>query len=298
MISRLTRVVTSSRNLRGIVDTTRFFSLSSSSTPTPPPSSWRAATAAKIAKTIAAQVNENGTTVAVGVGGLVIVYGMSTLAFHATSTFLSLTLTDAMYFGFGTGFVSAAMLAGGAARAYVLATLSPDAAYAVALARIRADERVALAMGASLSPGELKAYTHVQGHLSTTKLGWVDPRVSMLFQVVGNDTGRQAMASVEAIKHKGVLSLTLLALDILPAPGSRTPQMLLIEGKEERLHVRGQLRGFLQSERAQFIAQDETETDEALLAEQAEAERAIDKAKADAEAIKMAQQQEQAKTMQ
>jgi sRNA-binding protein len=62
--------------------------------------------------------------------------------------------------------------------------------------------------------------------------------------------------------------------------------MILIAGKEERLHVRGQLRGFLQSERAQFIAQDVAESDEKLMAEQAEAERAIEAEKAEARRLK------------
>ena len=64
--------------------------------------------------------------------------------------------------------------------------------------------------------------------------------------------------------------------------------MLLIVGKEERLHVRGQLRGFLQSERAQYIAQDEVESDAALLVEQEEAERVNIQAKADKEAKEQA----------
>jgi hypothetical protein len=80
-------------------------------------------------------------------------------------------------------------------------------------------------------------------------------------------------ATVEAIKHRGVLKLTLLALDILPTPGTRAPDTILVSGSEDRLHVRGQLRGFLQTERAQYISQDAENSDEAILAVQEEVER-------------------------
>lgn len=96
----------------------------------------------------------------------------------------------------------------------------------------------------------------------------------MLFQVVGRHTGREGMASVEAIKHRGALKLTLLALDVLPAAGARAPPaMLLVAGDEARLHVRGALRGFLQTERAQYISQDVADDDAERIKLQQSADR-------------------------
>lgn len=77
---------------------------------------------------------------------------------------------------------------------------------------------------------------------------------------------------MEAIKHKGSIKLTLLSLDILPRAGTPAGEPILIAGKEDRLHVRGQLRGFLQTERATFVPQDLPLRDEALFELQKEAE--------------------------
>jgi hypothetical protein len=38
--------------------------------------------------------------------------------------------------------------------------------------------------------------------------------------------------------------------------------VLLLKGSEDKLHVRGTLRGFLQTERAQYIPQDREEADD------------------------------------
>ncbi len=78
---------------------------------------------------------------------------------------------------------------------------------------------------------------------------------------------------MEAVKHKGVLKITLLALDIAPArAGQGVLDPIIVEGTEERLHVRGQLRGFLQAERSKYIEQDVVVSDEARLEEQRLAE--------------------------
>lgn len=78
---------------------------------------------------------------------------------------------------------------------------------------------------------------------------------------------------MEAVKHKGVLKITLLALDIASVRGAQAAlDPLILEGTEERLHVRGQLRGFLQAERSKYIAQDIVVSDEARLEEQRLAE--------------------------
>lgn len=81
----------------------------------------------------------------------------------------------------------------------------------------------------------------------------------------------RAQVSVEAVKTRGVLKWNLVALDILPSatasgPAGK-PELILVAGKPEKLGVRGTLRGFLQSERATYIAQEKTVSDEELMAE-------------------------------
>ena len=43
--------------------------------------------------------------IAAGAGGLVVIYGMSTVMFWVTGTFLTLDFKDVFYIGFGTGLV-------------------------------------------------------------------------------------------------------------------------------------------------------------------------------------------------
>ncbi len=142
---------------------------------------------------LAAGLNQYGPAVGLGVSGLVVVYGVSSLAWTVGGSFMSLTLKDALYWGFASGFLSAGLLGAGALRGYRASTLRTQPVFNLALAKLRKDERVAAALGATIQPGTLKAYDRVPGHVSTTKLAWVDPRVQMIFQVVGTDTGREAM---------------------------------------------------------------------------------------------------------
>ena len=46
-------------------------------------------------------------------------------------------------------------------------------------------------LNSAFTPAPLTLRSPAQN--STQKLGWVDPRVQMIFQVVGEDTGREAM---------------------------------------------------------------------------------------------------------
>jgi len=80
----------------------------------------------------------------------------------------------------------------------------------------------------------------------------------MMFQVKGDfDDG---MVTVEAKKlFPNTLQYSLVTVD----PLKRSSPMVLVEGEEERLHVRGQLRGFLQSERVPYIKQNQADEDEA-----------------------------------
>ena len=80
---------------------------------------------------------------------------------------------------------------------------------------------------------------------------------------------------MEAIKHAGALKFNVVAVDVLPKPGSAPsaqPELVIVQGKEDKLHVRGQLRGFLQGPRVQFLSQERSEDEEDRLREQAQAD--------------------------
>jgi hypothetical protein len=204
-----------------------------------------------------------------GSGALVVLYGISSASVHIATTLLELDMKQVFYGGFLTGVVTCGALGIAAVRAYRGMSISPDAVYRAALTKLSRNAVVREHIGGQVRSGHLKAYTVHPGHLSSggtgTRFGWVEPRVQMLFQVVG-DRG-EGMATCEAVKHRGTVSFSVLALDTLARPGAKST-LILVAGREDKLHVRGTLRGFLQTERAQYVEQDKTEADEDRLAEQ------------------------------
>lgn len=107
-------------------------------------------------------------------------------------------------------------------------------------------------MSASGASGKLRAYKIDGGYFGVKDgvFGWQPPRVQMLFQLVG--AHNEGVVTVEAVKRGASLRLELLALDVL-SQSSRG--LFLLQGGEHRLHVVGQLRGLLQTERAKYLAQ-------------------------------------------
>lgn len=206
-----------------------------------------------------------------GAGGLVVIYGLSNVVFWVAGTFLKLDFEDVFWFGFGTGIFSAAILAGGGAYLYRRNMISTPYLHRWALAKLSKDARVQSVLGHNLASGSLKAFSFEPGHFSLTKrLAWVAPRAQVLFQVSGEKG--EGFATAEAVQQPNGLVFNLLALDVIPpASSGKQPTLLVVHGREEKLHVRGSLRGFLQSDRAAYIPQDRSApSDEELVREQAE----------------------------
>jgi hypothetical protein len=71
--------------------------------------------------------------------------------------------------------------------------------------------------------------------------------------------------SIFAFALAGTVTLVVYQL----ATAARPAQTIVLRGSEDKLHVRGTLRGFLQTERAAHIPTDKAEpTDEELVEEQ------------------------------
>jgi len=150
-------------------------------------------------------LNSYGPMVGIGVGGLVVVYGVSSLALSATGAFMSLTLSDALYWGFASGFLSAGVMGISAVKGYRYVTIRTDPVFNVALGKLRGSDRVTSLLGANIQSGQLKAYVRSAGHFSPNKLGWVDPRVQMLFNISGKDTGREGMVRSRGVVYNSFL---------------------------------------------------------------------------------------------
>ena len=204
---------------------------------------------------------------AAAAGGVVVLYGIGSVSLHVATTLLQIDMEQVFKVGFFTGVGTVSLLAALALRALRANSLRPDTVVRAALYALQRNGAVAGELGAgALRAGELVAYNVRDAHFAVNKLGWVEPRVSALFQVVG-ERG-EGMVTVEAVKHKGSLQFMLIALDV-PETREREARLLLVAGKEERLQVRGSLRGFLQVERARFVPQNRALRDEDLIAEQA-----------------------------
>lgn len=186
-------------------------------------------------------------------GGTVLVYGVSKMVMTLTSSLLSMNFTTVGIIGFGAGFVSAGLCAAAGLSAWQYLHIRPEVVHQLALKKLQQHpELLGLLGGEVLRSGALRAYTLRSGHLgydTNNKLRWLEPRLQMLFQVQGSDADRVGMVTIEAEKVRGTHQFSLVCVDVLDRTHARSPVALLVEGSEERLHVRGQLREFLTTER-------------------------------------------------
>ena len=258
-------------------------SSSSSSSASPPPHAPAAAGAAAPSyashalawarflgrRVTAANLRLYWPQLAAAAGGVVVLYGIGSVSLHVATTLLQIDMEQVFKVGFFTGVGTVSLLAALALRALRAQSLRPDTVVRAALYALQRNGAVAEELGAgALRAGELAAFNVRDAHFAVSKLGWVEPRVSALFQVVG-ERG-EGMVTCEAVKHKGGLQFMLIALDLPAGARGREARLLLVAGREERLHVRGSLRGFLQAERARFVPQDRGALqEEDLIAEQA-----------------------------
>ena len=140
-------------------------------------------------------------------------------------------------------------------------SIRPELVFRTAFHKLKNSQVVVDAIGAPVKAGALRAYTIQQGHMAfcaDNSLKWVSPRVQMLFALEGSQ--HSAMVSLEAETVNGALNFTLLTVDVLGAKQNAPP--LVVEGLQDRLEVRGQLRGFLQSERVRYIEQTKPSPEE------------------------------------
>jgi len=242
---------------------------SSSAGPSPPLSERVAALIARARALAPASV--------AAAGGIVVVYGTWRILVSVTESVMSLSFFNVFEYGFVAGAGTVLAVAGAAAYGARLTRISPDAACRAALALVLEAPAAERALGTNIREGPLKAFVAAPAHLTARGgLAWVEPRIQVLFQVVG-EFG-EAMVTAEAIKHRGALIWTVVALDVL-ATAARPAQTIVLRGSEDKLHVRGTLRGLLQQKVA-FVPQDREVSEDDLLREQ----RALDEAAAAAAA--------------
>ena len=228
-------------------------------------------------------IRKHWTQITFGAGACVVLYVISSVSLHIATTLLEIDMKHVFYVGFLTGVGTMGSLSFLIFRTRTNNTINPEAVVYAAIHALQRNSEVRNALGSSLKVGTLKGYTVTNAHFAVSKFGWVDPRVKMLFQVNGSN-GKEGFATCEAVKHQGKIQFSLLALDLLD-----TKQLLLVEGKEEKLHIKGILRGFLQTERAQFVEQDKVVSDVELLSEQTELDSTLTEGVSEDEVLKKAE---------
>ena len=164
-------------------------------------------------------------------GGIIVVYGTWRILVSVTESVMSLSFFNVFEYGFVAGAGTVLAVAGAAAYGARLTRISPDAACRAALALVLEAPAAERALGTNIREGALKAFVAAPAHLTARGgLAWVEPRIQVLFQVVG-EFG-EAMVTAEAIKHRGALTWTVVALDVL-ASAARPAQTIVLRGSED-----------------------------------------------------------------
>lgn len=189
--------------------------------------------------------------------GVVVVYGISKIMFSVTGALLGLDMYDVFYLGFCSGLAAFSTFSIGGLYLRRKMNLPVRKAFQLALQSVAQHPQARTLLGAQVIPGPLKAFRMYKGHVSvTSKEGWwVEPRVQLMFTVVG-DKG-DGVVTAEVAKKDGQLALSAVALDAAPRGTSEGSKLVMVEGTEAALHVAGNLRGFLQLPlHVQYVAQD------------------------------------------
>jgi len=192
-------------------------------------------------------------------------YGFTKISLYITTQLMSITLTDAVWFGFGSGFLASTATAVAAVVTWnTFDSVRPEPVYRAAMNKIREDPAITSILGpiglqSKFNSGFMRSYKLDGGSLGfgpghrgfalnvgrgdDNKLVWRYPRIQMMFQVYG--TKHQALVTVEAFNMWRKTKLNLVALDVLDSTNPEHMDPILIHGEPERLYIRDQLTGFI-----------------------------------------------------
>ena len=200
----------------------------------------------------------------IGAGGLAYVFTKASL--YITTNLMSITLTDAVWFGFLAGFGTAAVTATTTFGIYsTFDSVRPEPVHKMAMEKLVNDPEVIKLLGPvslglqNMQAGYVRAYKIDGGDVgigkghrgwalplgygSKSKLVWRYPRIQMNFQIYGSKY--QSLVTVEAINKRGKTMLNMVALDVLDSELPEHQEPYLVHGKPERLYIRDQLTGFI-----------------------------------------------------
>jgi len=163
-------------------------------------------------------------------GGGVMLFGLTKGTYNIFTGFLSMTPYDMGYYGFIAGFCTAGLLGTSSLAARRAIQIYPNELYNETLSLIRNDtnscEILGGELGGHIESAGLRAYKIDGGTISVVNrsLQWVPPRCQMIFDVKGELY--DALATVEAVKTGGKMTLSFVGLDVM-------------NSKQQRVHVLG-----------------------------------------------------------
>jgi hypothetical protein len=108
--------------------------------------------------------------IAIGTGVTIGVYGISSTVAHLTSYLLNINFKTVGYMGFGAGFLSATISAGGLLYLRRYLTIMPEDVFRLSMYQLQNNGDVLRAMGETLVAGKLKAYNISNGHFGTSSV--------------------------------------------------------------------------------------------------------------------------------
>lgn len=132
-------------------------------------------------------------------GGILVIYGISSLAVNLMTMFFRLDFETVFYAGFGTGVLTTGLLASVLVHRYRSQRLRPANVFQVALKALQENPNIHKHFGLSLRVTPLRSYLSEPGYFSPTSFKWINPRMQMLFKVSGAGNQRDAYVSTPAI---------------------------------------------------------------------------------------------------
>lgn len=177
-----------------------------------------------------------GTAVA---GGVVTLYGISTMLYSITSSLMTLTPMSSLYYGFVGGCITAAAGSSAFMTSGRLTSVHPDAAYHAAIKLLDADKAVSAVLGrrTTSSSQAIKAFRHTSGGLSVRdgRPTWVLPSLEMTVRVGGDKSDALAVMRVSRDQLLGAAAVKYLCVYFDNKQSAVSDVLLVGESKDDAL---------------------------------------------------------------
>lgn len=181
-------------------------------------------------------------------GGSVALYGISKIMYFVTTTFMTLTPTASLYYGFIGGSLSAALAAGaGILLLQSSRGIDHERLWRRAISELSKNDKVKRNVGFRIRAGDMKAYLTTQrGGLLVHKgsLSWAKSRCEMIFPIegYGDHLYTEGFVTVVVSKKFGLYDkIEFLSVTLLDDKSTN----IIVKGDESMVSLRDPLNKFI-----------------------------------------------------